>query len=114
MRARPVATRYAVGLYRVSTAEQGQSGLGLEAQQASVRAFAAAQGWTLVAEHSDIASGKNDRRRGFRRLWRGVANSGRCWWLRGSTVSRAGRTRCRNCWTMDTPCAPQTCRARIT
>ncbi len=29
MRARPTVTRYAVGLYRVSTAEQGQSGLGL-------------------------------------------------------------------------------------
>jgi DNA invertase Pin-like site-specific DNA recombinase len=57
--------RYAVGLYRVSTAEQGQSGLGLEAQQASVRAFVAGQGWTLVAEHSDIASGKDDRRPGF-------------------------------------------------
>ena len=58
-------TRYAVGLYRVSTAEQGQSGLGLEAQQASVRAFVAAQGWVLVAEHSDIASGKDDCRPGF-------------------------------------------------
>ena len=42
--------RYAIALYRVSTAEQGHSGLGLEAQQASVRAFVAAQGWTLVAE----------------------------------------------------------------
>jgi len=43
MRARSAITpRYAVGLYRVSTAEQGQSGLGLEAQQASVRAFVAA------------------------------------------------------------------------
>jgi DNA invertase Pin-like site-specific DNA recombinase len=59
------AQRYAVGLYRVSTAEQGQSGLGLEAQQAAVRAFAVAQGWTLVAEFSDIASGKDDRRPGF-------------------------------------------------
>jgi DNA invertase Pin-like site-specific DNA recombinase len=57
--------RYAVGLYRVSTAEQGQSGLGLEAQAASVRAFAAAQGWTLVAEYSDVASGKDDRRPTF-------------------------------------------------
>ncbi|GGC70838.1 resolvase [Siccirubricoccus deserti] len=56
---------YAVGLHRVSTAEQGQSGLGLEAQQASVRAFATAQGWTLVAEHSDVASGKDDGRPGF-------------------------------------------------
>jgi DNA invertase Pin-like site-specific DNA recombinase len=62
---RAMGTRYAVGLYRVSTAEQGQSGLGLEAQQASVRAFVASQGWTLVSEHSDIASGKDDRRPGF-------------------------------------------------
>jgi DNA invertase Pin-like site-specific DNA recombinase len=59
------AARHAVGLYRVSTAEQGQSGLGLEAQRAAVRAFAAAQGWTLVAEFSDVASGKDDRRPGF-------------------------------------------------
>ena len=65
MGARPGSTRYAVGLYRVSTAEQGQSGLGLEAQQASVRAFVDAQGWMLVAEHSDVASGKDDRRPGF-------------------------------------------------
>ncbi|HEV7265951.1 MAG TPA: recombinase family protein, partial [Falsiroseomonas sp.] len=57
--------RYAVGLYRVSTAEQGQSGLGLEAQQAAVRAFVTSQGWVLVAEHSDVASGKDDRRPGF-------------------------------------------------
>jgi DNA invertase Pin-like site-specific DNA recombinase len=63
--ARSSGPRYAVGLYRVSTAEQGHSGLGLEAQQASVRAFANAQGWTLVAEYSDIASGKDDRRSGF-------------------------------------------------
>ena len=35
------------------------------AQQASVRAFVAAQGWTLVAEFSDVASGKDDRRPGF-------------------------------------------------
>ena len=62
---RATTQRYAVGLYRVSTAEQGNSGLGLEAQQASVRAFVAAQGWTLVAEFSDIASGKDDRRPGF-------------------------------------------------
>ena len=57
--------RYAVALYRVSTAEQGHSGLGLEAQQASVRTFVGAQGWTLVAEFSDIASGKDDHRPGF-------------------------------------------------
>lgn len=57
--------RLAVGLIRVSTAEQGNSGLGLEAQQASIRSFVATQGWMLVAEFSDIASGKDDRRPGF-------------------------------------------------
>ena len=65
MGARPQPARYAVALYRVSTAEQGHSGLGMEAQQASVRAFVAAQGWTLIEEFSDIASGKDDRRAGF-------------------------------------------------
>lgn len=65
MGARPHPARYAVALYRVSTAEQGHSGLGMEAQQASVRAFVAAQGWTLIEEFSDIASGKDDRRPGF-------------------------------------------------
>jgi hypothetical protein len=58
-------SRWAVGLYRVSTAEQGHSGLGFEAQRASVRACVAAQGWTLVAEHEDVASGKDDHRPGF-------------------------------------------------
>ena len=48
--------RYAVALYRVSTAEQGHSGLGLEAQQTAVRSFVAAQGWTMIGEFSDIAS----------------------------------------------------------
>ena len=56
---------------RVPTAKHEHSGLGLEAQQASVRAFVAAQGWTLVAEHSDITSGKDDRGPGFKK---------RPWW----------------------------------
>ena len=65
MRLAAPAPRLAVGLVRVSTAEQGNSGLGLAAQQASIRSFVAAQGWTLVAEYSDVASGKDDRRPGF-------------------------------------------------
>ncbi len=38
MRVNQARPRYAVGLTRVSTAEQGQSGFGLEAQLASVGA----------------------------------------------------------------------------
>lgn len=56
---------FAVAYYRVSTAEQGHSGLGLEAQEAIVRQFVAARGWKLIGEHRDIASGKTDNRPGF-------------------------------------------------
>ena len=59
--------RYAIALYRVSTAEQGQSGLGMEAQQASDRGFVRGQGWTLVAEFSDIARARTTAVRGSRR-----------------------------------------------
>ena len=58
--------RHAVALYRVSTTEQGHSGLGLEAQQASVRAFVAAQGWQLIGEFFDIVSVRDDRGWGSR------------------------------------------------
>ena len=43
MRLGAQAPRLAVGLIRVSTAEQGNSGLGLAAQQASIRSFVTAR-----------------------------------------------------------------------
>lgn len=49
-----------VSYYRVSTVRQGQSGLGLEAQRASVKAFLA--GNTPVAEFVEIESGKRSDR----------------------------------------------------
>lgn len=48
--ASPSGRRHAAGLYQVSTAEQGRSGLGLEAQRALIHAVVAAQVWTLVVE----------------------------------------------------------------
>ena len=49
-----------VAYYRVSTKRQGQSGLGLEAQQSAVRAFIG--GGQIVAEFTEVESGKrNDR-----------------------------------------------------
>jgi DNA invertase Pin-like site-specific DNA recombinase len=47
-----------IAYYRVSTQEQGRSGLGLDAQQAAVHAFAKAEGLTIVAEYTEIASAK--------------------------------------------------------
>jgi DNA invertase Pin-like site-specific DNA recombinase len=49
-----------VAYYRVSTAKQGASGLGLEAQQAAVREYLNGGNWQLVSEHVEIESGKND------------------------------------------------------
>lgn len=46
---------------RVSTARQGQSGLGLEAQQATVKAFVENRG-ALVQEFIEVESGKKDAR----------------------------------------------------
>jgi hypothetical protein len=52
----------AVAYVRVSTVEQGRSGLGLDAQRAAVRSIAAQRGLTLLAEFTEVESGKrNDR-----------------------------------------------------
>ena len=47
-----------IGYYRVSTAKQGRSGLGLEAQRKAVASFAAAEGFTVIAEFTEVESGK--------------------------------------------------------
>lgn len=52
----------AVAYYRVSTTAQGRSGLGLEAQRTAVADLARARGLTLLAEFTEVESGKrNDR-----------------------------------------------------
>ncbi len=53
-----VAVQQAVAYYRVSTARQGRSGLGIEAQRAAVRRFAEAEGFDLAAEYVEAETGK--------------------------------------------------------
>jgi DNA invertase Pin-like site-specific DNA recombinase len=43
---------------RVSTAQQGRSGLGLEAQREACRRFAEAQGFAITGEHVEVETGK--------------------------------------------------------
>lgn len=57
----PMPTRF-VSYRRVSTDEQGASGLGMEAQEATILAYVAKQGGTLVAEFTEVASGSDDSR----------------------------------------------------
>jgi DNA invertase Pin-like site-specific DNA recombinase len=48
----------AVAYTRVSTASQGRSGLGLEAQQAALARFAEAEGFDLVETFTEVETGK--------------------------------------------------------
>jgi DNA invertase Pin-like site-specific DNA recombinase len=54
-----------VAYYRVSTKQQGNSGLGLEAQKSAVMSFIRNDESMLAAEFSEIESGKNDDRVGL-------------------------------------------------
>jgi DNA invertase Pin-like site-specific DNA recombinase len=51
-----------VAYYRVSTAQQGKSGLGLAAQKAAVRQRLDGGSWQLVDEYTEIESGKRVKR----------------------------------------------------
>ena len=47
---------------RVSTARQGKSGLGLEAQQKAVADYLSTGQWNLIEEFVEVESGKNSKR----------------------------------------------------
>jgi Resolvase, N terminal domain len=48
----------AIAYTRVSTAQQGKSGLGIEAQQAALARFAEAEGYSLIETFEEIETGK--------------------------------------------------------
>jgi DNA invertase Pin-like site-specific DNA recombinase len=48
----------AVAYLRVSTQQQGRSGLGVEAQREAITKFAAAEGYDIVAEFVEVETGK--------------------------------------------------------
>jgi DNA invertase Pin-like site-specific DNA recombinase len=47
-----------VAYYRVSTAQQGQSGLGLDAQRDAVMRYLSNGGWPPLAEYTEVETGK--------------------------------------------------------
>jgi DNA invertase Pin-like site-specific DNA recombinase len=51
-----------VAYYRVSTARQGKSGLGIEAQRAAVETYLNGGDWSIVAEFTEVESGKRSDR----------------------------------------------------
>lgn len=57
-----MAEEKCVAYYRVSTARQGASGLGLEAQREAVSRFLSGGRWCVVASFTEVESGKRDDR----------------------------------------------------
>ena len=51
-----------VAYYRVSTAKQGASGLGLDAQRAAVKTYLNGGDWRIVGEFVEVESGRNSDR----------------------------------------------------
>lgn len=58
-------TKTLIGYRRVSTREQGRSGLGLEAQTAAVEAYAATRGAQIAGWYEDVLSGAERARPGL-------------------------------------------------
>ena len=54
--------REAIGYIRVSTARQGRSGLGIEAQAAAIARFAEAEAFKLIETFTETESGADDDR----------------------------------------------------
>ncbi len=53
-----MGTKRLVGYVRVSTAKQGHSGLGIEAQREALNRFAAAEGFELIRVFVEVETGK--------------------------------------------------------
>ena len=71
------STRTAVGYLRVSTDSQGDSGLGLNAQRAQIKAYADSQGLEIVRFYKDTVSGGShpDVREGLSTLVRDLKSN---------------------------------------
>lgn len=51
-----------INYYRVSTAKQGRSGLGLDAQRAAIASYCSTRGCEPLGEYTEVESGKRDDR----------------------------------------------------
>lgn len=51
-----------IAYYRVSTAKQGRSGLGMDAQRAAVTAYLNGGAWRLLGEYAEVETGKDNSR----------------------------------------------------
>jgi len=65
-----------IAYYRVSTDKQGRPGLGLEAQGAAVAHYLGSVGGSLVAEFTEVETGKRNDRPELEELYSGIHHGG--------------------------------------
>ena len=66
-----------MALRRVSTTKQGESGLGLEGQDAAINAYVKAFGCDLIATYTEIESGTHDEVKDRPALLKAIAHAKR-------------------------------------
>jgi DNA invertase Pin-like site-specific DNA recombinase len=62
--------------YRVSTKQQGESGLGLDAQRAAAEAYVKQHGGEIIGEYQEVETGKNCRRP---EIMKAILHANRSW-----------------------------------
>jgi DNA invertase Pin-like site-specific DNA recombinase len=62
--------------YRVSTRQQGQSGLGLEAQKAAAEAYVKERGGEIIGEYHEVETGKDCQRP---EIMKAILHANRSW-----------------------------------
>jgi DNA invertase Pin-like site-specific DNA recombinase len=77
-----------IAYYRVSTAKQGHSGLGLEAQREVVGRYLNGDGWEVIAEFTEVESGRRADRPQLEQALAAARLPGVHWWSLRSTVSQ--------------------------
>jgi DNA invertase Pin-like site-specific DNA recombinase len=86
------ATRKAIAYIRVSTEEQGESGLGLEAQSQVIADYCTVHGIELIATALEVQSGKSTKNRPVLRQALERAAKGEAHLVIASNVSRLARS----------------------
>ena len=82
----------AIGYARVSTNDQEDSGLGLAAQRAAIKAECERRGWTLLRIATDVASGKTTKGRDALKSALSELEDGSCSVLVAAKLDRIARS----------------------
>ena len=103
-----------IGYERVSTARQGASGLGIEAQRQAIDGFVAHKKATLIARFTEVESGRNPDRPELGRRCTSPRSPGRRWSSPSSTGCRGTPPSCSRSGTAACGSPPWTYRKRTT